>query len=66
MNHHSRIERTERINELRGFAARLEENIFNSADHQVIHCLLLHMLCCCVFKQFMKFEIHVYLHDFGI
>uniref|UniRef100_M4EBE6 Mediator complex subunit 15 KIX domain-containing protein n=1 Tax=Brassica campestris TaxID=3711 RepID=M4EBE6_BRACM len=36
VKHHSG---TERSNERRGFAARLEENIFNSADHQVIHWL---------------------------
>ncbi|WZZ57679.1 hypothetical protein YC2023_057786 [Brassica napus] len=36
VKHHSGTERT---NELRGFAARLEENIFNTADHQVIHWL---------------------------
>ncbi|KAF8049540.1 hypothetical protein N665_2183s0003 [Sinapis alba] len=30
--HHSGAKRT---NELRGFAARLEENIFNTADHQI-------------------------------
>ncbi|XP_033129236.1 mediator of RNA polymerase II transcription subunit 15a isoform X5 [Brassica rapa] len=32
VKHHSG---TERSNERRGFAARLEENIFNSADHQI-------------------------------
>ncbi|KAF2556325.1 hypothetical protein F2Q68_00013491 [Brassica cretica] len=32
VKHHSGTERT---NELRGFAARLEENIFNTADHQI-------------------------------
>lgn len=36
VKHHSGTERT---NELRGFAARLEENIFNTADHQVIRWL---------------------------